>query len=254
LRAHKQAIFEAFQRLLPELTRVFPHLNIVVRPHPTEGHEIYRNLADGQPRIHVTNEGNVVPWLLAARALIHNGCTTGVEAYIMRVPAISYRAVVNEDYDSGFYLLPNRVSHQAFDSEQLFSMLRDVLSGRKGPAEGGDRQAFVKGYIAAIDGPLACERMTDVLEKIGAGRTDMPIPSMIDRLAGRTLSTGRRVLKHVKSYLPGSHAPPEFHRHRYPAVSAEDIHRRTARFLHILGTPEPLTITPIGSTVFQISA
>jgi surface carbohydrate biosynthesis protein len=254
LRAHKQAIFEAFQRLLPELTRVFPHLNIVVRPHPTEGQEIYRHLADGQPRIHVTNEGNVVPWLLAARALIHNGCTTGVEAYIMRVPAISYRAVLNEDYDSGFYLLPNRVSHQAFDLEQLFTMLRDVLSGRMGPAEGEGREAFVKAYIAAIDGPLACERMMDVLEKIGARRTEMPIPSMVERLAGRTLSTGRRVLKHVKSYLPGSHAPPEFHRHRYPAVSTEDIRRRTARFLHILGTPEPLTITPIGPTVFQISA
>ena len=93
LRDQKQAIFEAFQRLIPELARAFPQLAIVVRPHPTEGQEVYQRIAAGNGRIHVTNEGNVVPWLLAARALIHNGCTTGVEAFVMRIPAFTYRPV-----------------------------------------------------------------------------------------------------------------------------------------------------------------
>ncbi|MCU0604464.1 MAG: hypothetical protein MUC33_17575 [Desulfobacterales bacterium] len=85
LRDQKQSVFEAFQALIPELARAFPALSIVVRPHPTEGQDAYRRLASGNSRVHVTNEGNVVPWLLGAKALIHNG-----------------------DADSGFQLPPVR--------------------------------------------------------------------------------------------------------------------------------------------------
>ena len=48
--------------------------------------------------------------------------------------ALSYRATVNETYDSGFYRLPNAVSHNCFDFDALRRTLRGVLSAlRKGP-------------------------------------------------------------------------------------------------------------------------
>ena len=123
-RDHKQAVFEDFQKLIPELEHAFPDHTIVVRPHPTENQDIYHEIAARCRRIRVTNEGNVVPWLMAARVLIHNGCTTGVEAFVMRVPAVSYRKTVNDYYDDGFYRLPNRLSHQCFDFEELRATLR----------------------------------------------------------------------------------------------------------------------------------
>ena len=127
-RDHKLAIFEDFKGLIPSLERAFPDYTIVVRPHPTEKHEVYHEIAAQCERVRVTNEGNVIPWLMAAKALIHNGCTTGVEAYVMRVPAISYRATVNDYYDYGFYQLPNRLSHQCFDFEQLQATLVKIFS------------------------------------------------------------------------------------------------------------------------------
>ncbi len=123
-RDHKTAIFEDFQRLIPDLEKEFPSYTIVVRPHPTESQDIYNRIAAQCERVRVTNEGNVVPWLMATRALIHNGCTTGVEAFVMGVPAISYRATVNDFYDHGFYRLPNLLSHQCFDFEELSITLR----------------------------------------------------------------------------------------------------------------------------------
>ena len=41
LRDHKQAVFDQFQQLIPELDKAFPNCNIVVRPHPTENHHVY---------------------------------------------------------------------------------------------------------------------------------------------------------------------------------------------------------------------
>jgi surface carbohydrate biosynthesis protein len=114
LRDHKQATQSA----------------IVVRPHPTEDQEIYRTVASQCERVRVTNEGNVVPWILASQTVIHNGCTTGVEAYVMGVAAISYRPTVNDYYDLGFYRLPNLLSYQCFDLEELRATLGDILAGR----------------------------------------------------------------------------------------------------------------------------
>ena len=50
LRDHKQALFDAFKKLIPELAGAFPAWTIVVRPHPTENHEAYRKIAGDQRR------------------------------------------------------------------------------------------------------------------------------------------------------------------------------------------------------------
>ena len=131
-RDHKQAIFENFQKVIPFLDQAFPNVNIIVRPHPTENQEIYHRIAASCRKVRVTNEGNVVPWLMSAKVLVHNGCTTGVEAYAMRVPAVSFRQTVNDYYDDGFYRLPNRLSHECFELEDLQAMLEQILAGKYG--------------------------------------------------------------------------------------------------------------------------
>jgi len=234
-RDHKQAIFEDFQKLIPALEKSFPDRTIVVRPHPTENQAVYRNIAERCRRVNVTNEGNVVPWLMAAQALIHNGCTTGVEAYVMRVPAISYRATVNDFYDDGFYRLPNRLSHQCFGFEELRETLQQILEGGLGAANGDRRKALVDRHLAALDGPLACERIVEVLEKAAAESAGSPQPPASDRFSGWFRTTKRRVRQRCKSYLPGSLKSREFERHRYPPIEAAEIKARLARFQQILG-------------------
>ena len=124
------------QQIIPNLDRVLPDHNIIVRPHPTENQQVYKEIAKNCKNVKVINEGNVVPWLMAAKALIHNGCTTSVEAYMMGVPAISYRAKINEEYDLGFYRLPNLISHQCFDFDELQETLIKILAGELGAADG----------------------------------------------------------------------------------------------------------------------
>jgi hypothetical protein len=109
-------------------------------------------------------------------------------------------------------------------------------------------------YITARDGSLACERMVDVLESISQGRSGLPGPGLSSQLAGLCLANGRRLLKWFKSWLPGSHAPPEFHRHRYPGNTLEDLRQRITRLQRILGDNTRLNVEQVHDQIFRISA
>ena len=253
LRDHKQAVFEDFKRLIPELEKRFPDHLIVVRPHPTERHDAYQQIAARCRRVRVTNQGNVVPWLLCAKALIHNGCTTGVEAFVLRVPAVSYRATVNDAYDAGFYRLPNALSHQCFTLDELCGTLRRILEESLGPPEGDGCRELVRHHLAEMDGKrLACERMVDVLERIAADPVNPFARTWIHRADRWIVRRGLNLLRQVKSRLPGSHNRPEFQRHRYPGLPLDEVRSRIARFQRLLGDDIPLAVEPVTATIYRL--
>ncbi len=252
LRDHKEAIFNAFKELIPILDRTYTDHTIIVRPHPTENQQIYKDIARNCQHVKVTNEGNVVPWLLATDVVIHNGCTTGVEAYMMDVPAISYRASIDETYDMGFYRLPNLISHQCFDIDQLQEILNKVIDGKLGTADGDERRSLVDQYLAAQDGPLACERIVEVLVKKMERQPVPPVPPLTSRLMGRVFARWRIMIKYVRKHLPGKHAPPEFHRHRYPGISLQELKNRISRIQQVLGDTGNIKAEQISDQIFVI--
>jgi surface carbohydrate biosynthesis protein len=252
---HKQSVFKDFQQLIPKLDRAFPGLNIVIRPHPTERHDVYKEIAARCSRVHVTNQGNVVPWLLATKAVVHNGCTTGIEAFVLGIPAISYRASVNEKIDNGFYRLPNAVSQQCFTFDQLQDVLKQILAGKLVTSGDDDeRQALVDHYLASLTGPLSCSRMVDVLESMATSDgKDHSGPSQMERLQRRLIAGGYHLYKRIKPKLPGSHNRPTFQRHRYPPIPIETIKLKIERIQGILKDNTQLKVTQLSDVLFQIS-
>lgn len=79
LLAHKRNLFERFQTLLPQVAAAIAPRHLVIRPHPSEEHATWRELASGLANVSVVFEGSVVPWIAGARVLIDNGCTSAVE-------------------------------------------------------------------------------------------------------------------------------------------------------------------------------
>jgi surface carbohydrate biosynthesis protein len=252
LRDHKTAVFKDFKRLIPELERAFPDHTVVVRPHPTEKHDDYQKLAADCQRIEVTNAGNVVPWLMAAQAVIHNGCTTGVEAYVLGIPAISYRASIDETYDNGFYRLPNKISYQCFSFEELQAKLAQILNGKIGSADGDERKALIDHYLAGQDGALACEQIVEQLEKIRATMQTAAPPSSVADVQKRVIAGGLYLARWIQPKLPGSHNRPEFQRHRYPVIAMEEVMRKLNRFQELLHDDLPLKIEPVSDVIFKV--
>jgi hypothetical protein len=190
---------------------------------------------------------------MASRALIHNGCTTGVEAYLMRIPAISYRATGKDHYDFAFYRLPNLLSHQCFNFDQVLQTLKKIFAGELGAADGDERKKLIDHHLAAREGPLACERIVDVLGELVEGQSQWPKPPLRDRLEGLLKATKRRMRQRSRSRDTGSDKSLEFQRHKYPEISLDEVRARIARFQQVLGHEEELNVDQIYRKLFRIS-
>lgn len=59
---------------------------IVVRPHPAEDKTAWEVALKGLKKTYVVYEHDVSGWILASAAVLHRGCTSGVEAYVRNVP------------------------------------------------------------------------------------------------------------------------------------------------------------------------
>jgi surface carbohydrate biosynthesis protein len=253
LRNRKQALFEDFKKLIPAIERAFHGHFVILRPHPSENQEVYNEIASTCERVRVTNEGNVVPWLMASKVLVHNGCTTGVEAFILGVPAITYRVRDSDAYDFGFYRLPNMLSHQCLNFGELKVTIQKILDGKLRIADGSEQRALIDNHISAQSGLLACQRIVDVIEDLTSGRIDKPSLSLRERLNRWCVAKGLRLHEIIEPYFFSTGERPEFLQHRYPEIAREEIEDRVSRFKKILGYDRKINVEKQYHQLFQIS-
>ncbi|MET0658156.1 MAG: surface carbohydrate biosynthesis protein [Steroidobacteraceae bacterium] len=224
---HQQAIYEHFRELMPQLSGWFPQHRIVLRPHPSENHAVWRQILAGCPQVEVAHEGNVVPWLMAAKVLLHNGCTTAVEASVLETPAVSYMPVTSETYD---YHLPNGLSHGAHTPAAVRELLGEILAGRRGMVDPAVRERLFNRHLAATRGPLACDRVLDVLLASGYGERATPRPAAATWFKAWVAGNYRTLGKRINGLLPNHRNSPAYHSHRFPNITASELNDRIARF------------------------
>ena len=98
----------SFISLVQKLAESLPNDEIVLRPHPAEDPELYYDLLAGFPNVSVEWRGDVGSWIRRCRALIHNGCTTAVQAQIAKKPVITYLPIREADSPG----LPNLIGEK----------------------------------------------------------------------------------------------------------------------------------------------
>lgn len=80
--------------VLPQIIREAKIKNrIIVRPHPSESKNLWINACKGLDNVLVTCEEPINDVLLKTKYLIHNRCTTAIEAFLMNVKVISYEPI-----------------------------------------------------------------------------------------------------------------------------------------------------------------
>jgi len=111
---YRRFMLTTFLAGIPGFLRLIGDRTVVLRPHPSEDPAPWRDLADCYPQLRIEPAaGSVLPWLAAADALIHNSCTTAVEAFALGTPVIAIHPPgLDRIAESP---LPNALSHRVPD-------------------------------------------------------------------------------------------------------------------------------------------
>ena len=223
---HKRKIFRAFCDAIPEIAAAIAPRRLVIRPHPSENKAAWEQVAAGLANVSVVYEGGVAQWLLAASCLIHNGCTSAVEAAVMKRPVLAYRPVMDAGLD---FFLPNALSENFTDVASMGARLREILDDESAAVEDAARAALIEEHVAALEGPFACERIVAALQQLRKADLDRasPLSRLIahGKLAGRNLS--HMVLRQDSRY--------ERHKGDQDQFTAEEIAARAGQIGKVLG-------------------
>jgi surface carbohydrate biosynthesis protein len=169
--AFKHRQFLAFRQLLAELARSQKFPKIFVRPHPSENHDSWREW--GEPLgIEVKYDSNANIWAMAADAVLHPGCTTGIEAMLLDRPVISY---ISEP-DSIFVNLADSVTDRAYSADEIIRWFDRIPSETS--VQRRQRytpwRSHLEAHIANADLPYAADRILNELDRIELPRVASP--------------------------------------------------------------------------------
>lgn len=228
---HRLALFEAIVVALPRIAERFPGRRIVIRPHPDEQPAAWAEATACLPGAVVRYDSELLPWLLAAGHIVHNGCTTAIEAALLGRAAISYRPVVSEEHEIP---QPRVVGLEARSEDELLAMLSDAELIDRPPQEA---RTALASLIASCDGPTASERVVEALEAMLAAPT--PGPSLPRRIAGRVDVLRRTFSQHRRRNVIGSAVNPAYYGHKFPPTPVAEIERRARFFAEALAFRAP---------------
>jgi surface carbohydrate biosynthesis protein len=246
---HKAAIFEHMKALVPKLAAAICPAVLVIRPHPSENARTWQEVGAGHDNVRVEHEGPIGPWLMAAAALVHNGCTSGVEAAILGTPAFAYRPVTSAEFDPE---LPHAVSTECATADEL---VQGVVRAASGAERGGlrpDQQRVLSHHIASLEGPLSCERILDSLAIHRAALAGAPAPTAAGRLLGRAHHLGREGARAIRQRRRRSRSSAAYLAHKFPGLDAAHLAERIERFRAVVGTLPALCARPLYADVFAI--
>lgn len=238
--------------LAMKIAGVFPEHTVVIRPHPSERLEEWRRwLPEGIGNIAVIREGSAVPWMKAAALTLHSSCTTGTEAFLAEAPVVSYLTDSLRGFDAE---LPNALSIRARSESEALELVRQALDGKLPPSqkERISKEALAETHYAARRGPLASERISEILEKIAY--TDTLSPTRLNDLVKDSKRTILLEPSRQIHQLVGDENQTSQNRRETKRLYREVTSRLNNTFAAVPCLAQPLVLTKTAAGTYLLTA
>ena len=107
--------YKLFLSWLEEFDSIIGFPTLVVRPHPAEDKNVWENDLKTFKNVHCVYDGEVSSWIYGSIAVLHRGCTSGLQAYFASVP-VGYLVI---DQNNKFDTLPCLVSKHLYSVKDV---------------------------------------------------------------------------------------------------------------------------------------
>lgn len=222
--AYKKRRMKGLQSLLTEVAQLDVFDRVVIRPHPSENHDVWRVWA-ADFDIEVQYAGAASPWMLAADMVLHPGCTTGIEALLLGRPAATF---VSEP-DSEFVNQADAVSDQVVHTSDLLAVISDWrrADDEHVRARLAAARSSIRPSIDNVEPPLASERILDFLDTIDVPETGTALHAL--KRAGHALANVRQWSSQRRESL--RRATRGYRWQKFPGLEPDDVRTPVTRWV-----------------------
>lgn len=160
----REILTSSFIRLMNE----FPHVNFILKLHPSEDHQFYydrfNNIKSGHhDRLRIITQEHIWDILNVTDIEMKRSCTTGIEAWILGKPTIEMKLNPDEWYFS-------KEHASGSDVVESYDELRDIVEHYLSGGEIDEdkhvaREKFIRRWCYQVDGK-STERMVQIIDNV----------------------------------------------------------------------------------------
>lgn len=244
-----------------QVAEASPDLTVVVRPHPVESSAAWHDLLGALPNVVITREGSASSWVRRAVAVVHTGDTTGFETAVSGVPLISLEPIEGVAVDLEH--VTGRLGIRAVDAGEVVTAVQALRAGADPVTltQSGSG-AMLEGRLAALDGPLASDRIVDAWEELvvpaaPAMRPDRLAPSMLRRVELRARDVVRPAVHAAREVRRRMREGADSERfvvgHKFPELDHADLALTAQSLGRTLGRFADVDVRPVGPRLVHLS-
>ena len=245
---HKLAIFDYFKSMIPLLANTFPDLNFILRPHPSENIEQWKEILRGLTNVYVNNDGNVIPWIMGSKGLISNGCTTSIEASILGIPTLGFYPVSNIEIDD---VLPKTLCDIAINEYQLQEKISMILSNNY--TTNSKVNIILDDHIANLSGNLSADCIVEKIFSTYEHNLHDDL-TFFSRFRGLLHNEARTIIKKYNSNKESHRNSRKYHNHRFPQINSDYLLERIGRFNSLSKRFTNISVRDLSEHMFLINA
>ena len=212
--------------------------DIVLRPHPTENIKDWENYLDGIPNVHVIRQDAITGWIKNSFAIMHNGCTSAIEATISKKPVLTYNPLGLAHKEN----LSNRLGYKINSKEELLKKTNELFNFDR---ESNQRIMDVKipeqlsKKLFIEESELAAEKILKTWESLDDGTLSHSNNWFKFNLICKILNFKRKIYNILVKLAPNKFKPDKASL-KFPSLDSKDISLRINRFQNLLGIKENL--------------
>ncbi|MFG0250514.1 MAG: surface carbohydrate biosynthesis protein [Phycisphaeraceae bacterium JB051] len=231
---------------IDRLSMQFPDNRIVIRPHPGDDHQLWKNLMACYPNVVVEFKGTIEPYLLAADVILHNGCTSAIQAVLMDRLVLAYQPEKDDRYDQK---LPNSISESIPNLDALEEQVRMQLNKSEQDSISQATREILDHHLASLQGEFAYQKIIGLLDQINIQEHAFDHA----RVRNWLILLPRRSARGLLTKFPGKFkAAEKYERQKFPGLELDEVQQDLQKLQSVTGRLNSVAAKQMSHNLFKI--
>ena len=229
--------FYEFIEAIKHLSQNNNGYDIVLRPHPRDNMKNWEVVLEDIPNVHILREDSISAWVKNTFVVMHNGCTTAIEATISGKPVITYNPFQMEYAKP----IPNSLGYNINSKEELLKKVNELFISEKNR----DKKDKIKIpevltkklYIDTNE--LAAEKIIKIWESLDSKSLSKTNNWTKFYLLIKMMNIKKTVYKILNKLFSNNFGPLR-ENYKFPPLDENDINLRIIKLKNLLGIEKNL--------------